>query len=425
MQISRTITRDKILPAIIVALFAAFVIMLPRYTDTAKIWFALLILIATVYLGFHLRELGRTSSLERAFLAVVVANFLWIAFCFYVNGEPGRGDSFLWGRHFYLLFLVPVFVMLRNIRIPDSTLVLVMFCSVALSLGDIVLDLLQNVNHRVQGMNPNAFGPIQLCLAAMLFFYFLRLPAGKIRWVALTGSVTGIANVVLSLSKSTLITLAVLSVFFVFYLARRVPAWKKMVGAGLILALIASSFAIPMVGKRIDQVTKSIESYYASDDYRDDARLGTFGTRMELWRTGWQIFLENPWTGVGVGGFQVMARANSERYQVHPVVGIFKYAHNQYLAALATRGIPGLILFLLFLALPLYIAMSKQAADGETEAARLSLMFICMNYLVGCLGEDHFEGKSATMMVTVFVALLLARLSTAQADPARTGDAAP
>jgi O-antigen ligase len=120
-----------------------------------------------------------------------------------------------------------------------------------------------------------------------------------------------------------------------------------------------------------------------------------------------------------------MARANSERYQVNKTVHQYKYVHNQYLAALATRGIPGLILFLLFLALPLYIAMSKRAADGETEAARLSLMFICMNYLVGCLGEDHFEGKSATMMVTVFVALLLARLSSAQDDRAQTGEASP
>jgi len=119
-----------------------------------------------------------------------------------------------------------------------------------------------------------------------------------------------------------------------------------------------------------------------------------------------------------------MAEANSERYQVNKIVHKYKYVHNQYIAALATRGIPGLILFLLFLSLPLYIAMSKRATDDETEAARLSLMLICMTYLIGCLGEDHFEGKSATMMVTVFIALLLARLSSAHGIPAPTRDAA-
>jgi hypothetical protein len=75
------------------------------------------------------------------------------------------------------------------------------------------------------------------------------------------------------------------------------------------------------------------------------------------------------------------------------------------------RGIPGLILFLLFLSIPIYIAMSHSAFEYESEIARLSLLCICLNYAIGSLGEDHSEGKSATMFVAVFVALLLARLS--------------
>jgi (heptosyl)LPS beta-1,4-glucosyltransferase len=143
---------------------------------------------------------------------------------------------------------------------------------------------------------------------------------------------------------------------------------------------------------------------------------------LELWKTGWKMFLENPLTGVGVGGFPIMAKANSERYQVNEKVGYYKYVHNQYIAALATRGFPGLILFLLLLTIPLYIAMSQRSFDLKSEVARLSLMFICLNYLIGCLTEDHFAGKSVTMFVSVFVALLLARLST---DNSRQAGASP
>jgi hypothetical protein len=53
---------------------------------------------------------------------------------------------------------------------------------------------------------------------------------------------------------------------------------------------------------------------------------------------------------------------------------------------------------------------------------RYQAVRIFVNYLVGCPGEDHFEGKSATMMVSVFVAVLLARLSSAHDGPARTVD---
>lgn len=408
------------LPAIALgSLFALFIVMLPRYTDTAKTWFVLLILAATVYSIRHLRRFRQTSPLERAIFCVLLANFLWIAFCYYANGQPERGDAFLWGRHFYLLFLIPLFILLRDIRINDSLLVLAMFASVAVSAADIAVDLLQGIDHRQQGMNPNAFGPVQLFLTGSLYFYFDCLAPGRLRRIALAGCIIGLATVVLSLSKNTLVTLAFVSVFFVIYLAHQVSPWKKTIVVGVILALIASSYSLPMVKQRIDRVANNVEAYLASDNFRDKARVGSFGTRMELWQTGWQIFLENPMTGVGVGGFQVMARENWKRYQVNRIVRKYKYVHNQYIAALATRGIPGLILFLLVLALPLYLAMTHKAADRETEAARLSLMLICMIYLVGCLGEDHFEGKSATMMVSVFVALLMARLSAAKQAPAR------
>jgi len=419
MQAGYTITKDKAFTVIVTTLFALFVVMLPRYTDTAKTWFALLILGATVYLALNWRQLRQTSKLERVFFAVLVGNFAWIAFCYYVNGEPGRGSSFVWGRHFYLPFLIPLFFIFRSIRISDRTMVLVIFCSVLVSFTDIGLDLLQGVDHREQGMNPNAFGPIQLCFTGILFFYFLKLPSGPLRWLALAGFVIGLPTVTLSLSRSTWVTLAALSVFFVFYLVRGVPVWKKLAVTSVILVLIASSYAVPMVKVRIDVASRSIERYFNSDDYNDVARTTSIGTRMELWKTGWKMFLENPVTGVGVGGFQVMAKANSERYQVNKTVHNFKYVHNQYIAALATRGIPGLILFLLLLTLPLYIAMSHHAFDRESEVARLSLMLISLTYLIGCLAEDHFEGKSAPMFVVVFVALLLARLSAGDSGQPR------
>ena len=91
MQTSIPITRAQI-PTIAVT-------GLSRYTDTAKTWFVLLILSATVYSLCHPRQFRQTSPLERAIFCVLLANFLWIAFCYYANGQPERGDAFLWGRH--------------------------------------------------------------------------------------------------------------------------------------------------------------------------------------------------------------------------------------------------------------------------------------------------------------------------------------
>lgn len=391
--------------------------MLPRYTDTAKVWFVLLILSGFFFLVFNIRQVRDSCPLERLFFLVVILNFLWITFCFYFNGEPGQGSAFLWGRHFYMLFMIPLFFLFRKIEISDRSILLTLFVSVAVSLIDILIDLSQGTNHRIQGMNPNAFGPIQLCLSGILLFYFVEKPGKLLRRIALAGVLIGLATVVFSQSKNTWMTLTAVSAIFAFYFARSLPLWKRVSFVICLLVLLSASYLLPIVKVRVDHGLNSVSDYYGSSDYRDNSRRGSFGTRMELWKTGWKIFLENPLTGVGVGGFQVMAKANSERYQVNDIVHRFKYVHNQYLAALATRGIPGLILFLLVILIPLYIAISTKSEANKSEQTQLSITLICLTYLIGCLAEDHFEGKSAIMFTGVMIPLLLARISRERLKP--------
>ena len=62
MQPRLFFSREQILVTLVTALFALFVIMLPRYTDTAKTWFALLILGATAYLALMLARISAVES---------------------------------------------------------------------------------------------------------------------------------------------------------------------------------------------------------------------------------------------------------------------------------------------------------------------------------------------------------------------------
>jgi hypothetical protein len=275
----------KTLPVMGSALFVLFIVMLPRYTDTAKNWFVLLILLALTYLVFNIRLLKDTTPAERLFFGAVIINFLWIAFCFYANGEPGRGSTFLWGRHFYYLFVIPLFFLFRKIEISDRVILLTLGVSITLSLGDILIDLAQGIDHRLQGTNPNGFGPIQLSMSGMLLFYFIEKPDKSLRWFALASFLLGLATVIFSMSRNTWLTLAVLSVAFAFYLARSLSLWKRFGLVGSLLVLLSASYLLPIVEKRIDQGLGSVYDYFASDDYRDDSRLSSIGVRMELWKT--------------------------------------------------------------------------------------------------------------------------------------------
>jgi len=56
------------------------------------------------------------------------------------------------------------------------------------------------------------------------------------------------------------------------------------------------------------------------------------------------------------------------------------------------------------------ITLSHSIFEYEAEIARLLLPWVCLNDAITCLGKDHFEGKSAIILVTVFVGPLPARL---------------
>ncbi len=401
----------KAFVAWICLLFVLFTVMLPRYTDIAKTWYVLLILSALAFMLLSPAQLRQTSRAERLFLAVVCLNFAWILISFYANDQPGRGDRFVWGRHFYFVFLIPVFMLFRRIEISDRLLLATLAASVIFSLADMLIDLAQAINPRKQGMNQNAFGPIQLCLSGVLLLYFWYFREQRWRYLALAGFAAGIATIVISESKSTWLTLTVLSALFVAYLTRRFD-WRKRVAAlAVTLLVLASSYSLPPVKSRIDIGLANVTSYFASDDPLDDSRVGSFGTRMELWKTAWSIFKEQPLLGSGIGSFTVKARESWQEYGVNPFVGRYKYAHNQYLVTLATRGFPGLVLLLAVLGLPLYIAVVARGVDPGYRIARLAVILICLNYLVGNLAEDHFEGKSATMFTSIFLAFFMAKIS--------------
>jgi len=418
MQLEIRSIHEKLPSVLLASIFAVFVLTLPRFTDTSKAWYFALIMFGFFYFLVYFKQLAHTTSRERLFFAVVILNFLWMAFSFYLNGEPGPGASFLWGRHFYFLFLIPLFFLFRKISISDNIVLLSLFFSVLISIVDIVIDLAQGIDHRVQGMNPNSFGPIQLCIAGMLLFFFIHKSQRWQRTLALIGFLMAIATVLFSQSKGTWIAIPVLTVFFVFYMAHSLSNVKKVIAIIAIFAILSSSYFLPIVKPRIDTMLGTISAYLSSDDYRDDSRIGTFGTRVELWKTGWNIFLENPATGAGLGSFKLKARENWERYQVNEVVGQFKYVHNQYIAALATRGIPGLALLLMVLFMPLYIAMTHKPTNQDTEIARHSIIFICLTYIIGNIIEDHFEGKSTTMFVGTFLPLLMAKISPGNTNQA-------
>ena len=80
-----TTSRTRLLPVVVTTPFALPIVVLPRYTEVARTWFALLILSGCFYLLANLRLLGQTSVRGRTWFTGIIAQFTWLAF----SANPG------------------------------------------------------------------------------------------------------------------------------------------------------------------------------------------------------------------------------------------------------------------------------------------------------------------------------------------------
>jgi O-antigen ligase len=146
------------------------------------------------------------------------------------------------------------------------------------------------------------------------------------------------------------------------------------------LALLASVFALALVAapsKFLCAVTER------ADTFQDLDRDKSWNTRVYQLRKGWQLFKDQPFAGVGLGGFtRFVVDVETDRADVSVKTLSSRSAHNAYIAYLAETGLAGsvpLALLLLFLTWRGYRAAIWWGRRGQYWALALYLSFLSMS----------------------------------------------
>jgi O-antigen ligase len=231
---------------------------------------------------------------------------------------------------------------------------------------------------RAMGTTSNAavYG-INLLLA--LPFVFLRLRraerlAGRLFWLAALGIV--LYNLMLTNTRAVLVFTAFLLVLVVATGLFRVT----------LQALVGMAAAVAAV---IAWLPASIWDRVLNLAAWDLANATNLAWRFDLWAAALRLGQENWLTGIGVGNrTAIIAHLDSTRFESGWIT-----AHNEFLQVFAELGLPGLVLFLIFLATMLWRAL--------VTAARL-----------GALGQ---EGRR-WFAVAGFLALLIGVVFSMQVD---------
>jgi len=146
----------------------------------------------------------------------------------------------------------------------------------------------------------------------------------------------------------------------------------------------------------------------------------SLGGRFELWRSAWRLFREHPWFGVGTGAFQAKTRQMISAGVIAPFVDIYDHPHNDYLDALASRGIIGLVVLLAVFMLPAWFFIrATRKPERENHAVGLAGLLSVAGFAIFAMTDTIFLHSMMITWYVIYVALFYALLD-AQADSQAT-----
>lgn len=183
---------------------------------------------------------------------------------------------------------------------------------------------------------------------------------------------------------------------------RRVPLW----GLVVLLGILGGMSVHPQIRARIQTIS--------------DVQEGSHTIRSNLWRTGWRMWKDHPWLGVGPRNVSRFYWA----YQPAPHVGeTWGDVHDLYLQVLVEQGVMGLGIFVWFMwTLLAYLAKAYRKYREEAEHAPWFLgMFLGA---VGCFLAGLTEttlGDSEILFTLAFVTGSAMALERCLSDDPRSG----
>jgi O-antigen ligase len=144
------------------------------------------------------------------------------------------------------------------------------------------------------------------------------------------------------------------------------------------LLLLASFSPSLIVSERVGEALENV------DQYDEGTRSNSFGVRVAMWRTGFQLFSEKPLLGWGEGRLQARRDEWVAAWDLPPAVSKYDQLHSDLIDTVARRGVIGLASLLMLYGVPLILF--TRVFRGRPEATRRALAVAGLVVVVAFIG---------------------------------------
>lgn len=216
------------------------------------------------------------------------------------------------------------------------------------------------------GTGKNILNPNTIALVSTSAF----VAAMAIRTLALRFAIMGVLATVMVLTSSRAAAIAVL-------MAMAVTGWLRLRSRGRPVLLLAGLGLLVVVGTVVlfgGQVYETLDRFYSLSTADRGIGSGASG-RLEAWKWTWELFLHNPFIGVGFRAHEFLLRVDSS-------------SHNGYLATLAELGLIGFLAIACLIARGLHLLWVR-AQEPEAGFIPSLLLGLSVGYLFLAVFERY------------------------------------
>ena len=277
--------------------------------------------------------------------------------------------------------------------------------------GYALFDRIANDAVRVGGfMNEIQFGVLAAQVAMFNVVIVINDYRGDRRLMPFfaAGALAALAACMMSGSLTAILSLAALPL--ALSLSRRCLPGLRMI---LLITLLIVATAAAMIHTRAHIAQRSgqaLEDVSRFEQARPGATtVSSSGSRLENFRNAWGIFCSSPWIGVGNRGYHEIRVGQVNRGELTAYTGSFSVAHNEYLDAMAKRGLVGLVglLALLFGPISVFYRLGGPAYTADNPWPAMG-MAACIGLAIASLTQNVITHSSGANWLTLTVVLFLA-----------------
>lgn len=256
-----------------------------------------------------------------------------------------------------------------------------------------------------QMYDPNDIAFVLIALMPGSLFFLWKYRSRFSFTVAIIALFCGFTVILLSGSRGGLVSLAVFIVSILYLFRKNIGFRHVMILSVIVLV------ALFFIGEKINT-----ERYMSLENLQNDYNITSEGGRLQIWKRGWDLFLSNPITGVGVTCFPMAIGYLREEMNVIPK---WQVAHNSYLQVMAETGIFGILVFFLLLFFcwrNFKIVANSRAQDAPGESDLIdSARFLAAGF-ISLVVAVFLISQAYSPIITLYLALSSALVQIRNGD---------